>query len=138
MRLEPEALEAFWMPETFVPANLRPGLQRYIEDGIPTGSFLEYVLCNDLKMACLKADPVTGQYLVSIVKWLWNYAPMDCHGSEYNVRGWMDARQRDAMRIKDGEAEDDRDRMREGPRRIRGQRIERTHEEKESSMDKYV
>ncbi len=138
MKLEPEAIEAFFLPETFVPINLRHGLQRYIEEGIPAGNFLEAILRNDLKGACHSGDPVTVTHLPSIVKWLWNFAPMNCHGSESSVRGWTEARQRDAMKIKEGEVDDDNDRMRDGPRRIRGQMARRTHEQRESSPDRYL
>lgn len=127
MKLEPEAIEAFFDTDTFVPENLRPGLKRYIEDGVPVGSFLEAVLCNDLYKAVFKVDPITFLHLVTVVRWLWNFAPMDCHGSDAKVRGWIEARQHDAHK------DDDHDRMRDTPRRSG-----RTHEQKESSQEKYI
>lgn len=94
--LDAEALEAMTAADTFVPENLRPGLQRFIESGIPVGSFLDAVLRNDLTNAVLRADPITFQHLPTVVRWLHNFAPANCHGNENHVVGWMDARQHDA------------------------------------------
>lgn len=129
MKLDQEAIEAFQIPDTYVPENIRGGIERYIECGITGGNFLEAVLCNDLKGACFSADPVTVNFLPSIVRWLWNYAPHQCHGSENHVRGWVDARQHDmAQEVNHND----------GPRQIRGKQPSRTHEQKESAQDKFV
>jgi hypothetical protein len=57
------------------------GLQRYFEHGIEPGSFMESVLCNDLRGACLRADDVNLRNLVGIVGWLYNEAPLGSWGS---------------------------------------------------------
>jgi len=95
VEIEPEAIEAFYFTDTFVPPSLRDGLIAYIEIGRSTGSFLTAVLCNNLQQAVFRADPATLPHLPTVVRWLWNFAPAQCHGSENHHRGWMDARQRD-------------------------------------------
>lgn len=95
MRLDQDAIEAFRLPDTFIPCHLRGPLQAHIERGAPVGSFLDAVLINDLKAAVFSADPITLRHLPTIVRWLWNFAPLQCHGNENHVRGWIDARQND-------------------------------------------
>lgn len=39
-----------------VPAHTRGGIVRYIDEGIPPGSFLTAIICNDL-VACRREKP---------------------------------------------------------------------------------
>ncbi len=79
------------MPEPIIPPHLEGGLTRYLEDGIPPGSFLEAVLSNDLKEACSRGDSESLAGLVDLVCWLYNHAPMNCWGSPERVRDWIAA-----------------------------------------------
>lgn len=101
MKITLEAAEAFDLLDTYVPVNLRHGIQKYIEHGIPPGNFLEAVLCNDLKGACFSGDPFTVKYLPTLVRWLWNYAPLNCHGADHKVRTWIEINKMDAMEAKE-------------------------------------
>lgn len=72
-----------------LPEGIRGAVQRYIENQIPPGSFLEAVLCNDLKSACACADHVNRHALFDIVSWFYNYAPSTCWGSPEKFRLWL-------------------------------------------------
>lgn len=72
-----------------VPLLARAGLIRYVEERVPTGGFLEAVLCNDLKEAFGRADLENRRNLGAIVYWLYNSAPADCWGSPKKVRDWL-------------------------------------------------
>jgi hypothetical protein len=74
--------------ECGVPTNLHDGLLRYVRQGIPTGSFLHAVLCNDLGAACRRGDPATVRCLPEIVRFLDGYVPDQAWGSEDRVKAW--------------------------------------------------
>lgn len=76
---------------TFVPDHLRDGIFRYIEQGIPPGSFLQAVICNDLLASVALADLENTYFLTKIVAWFYNYAPAQCWGSPQKVNAWVDA-----------------------------------------------
>jgi hypothetical protein len=69
--------------------ELRESFVRYIEHGIPTGSFLEAVLCNDLREACCRADMQNRFVLYDIIMYLHNYAPGVCWGDRKAVAAWQ-------------------------------------------------
>ena len=64
-------------------------IDRYITHGIPTGSFLEAVLCNDLMEAMGLADMGNRLALFEICDYIYNETPSGCHGSPEKVRAWM-------------------------------------------------
>lgn len=68
------------------------GLQRYIEHGVPPGSFMTAVLCNDLMDAAGRADDTNRRYLFEWAGWLYNYAPPACYGSPEKVKAWIESR----------------------------------------------
>ena len=74
-----------------LPEHLHEPLVAFIEQGRPTGGFLEAVLSNDLKAAVGRADDVSSGMLVPLVRWLYNYAPGECNGSSEKYRTWRDA-----------------------------------------------
>ncbi len=65
------------------------GIRNYVDHRIPPGSFLEAVLCNDLKTACAQADHINRHALFEIVSYLYNEVPYDCWGSVENYRAWL-------------------------------------------------
>lgn len=71
-----------------LPAYLRGGMYRYIEFGVPPGSFLTAVLTNDLREACARADDNNRVRLWEIVRWLHNEAPAPCWGSPQKMSDW--------------------------------------------------
>lgn len=65
-------------------------LARYVNNGIPTGSFLEAVLSNDLFGAVAKADMWNKQALPRICELVYNYLPGSCHGSPEAYKSWLE------------------------------------------------
>jgi hypothetical protein len=74
-----------------LPFNLRGGTQRYIEQGIPPGSFLTAVLENKLKESFIAADDENRDGMFHIVSWFYNEAPLACWGSPEKVAAWKEA-----------------------------------------------
>lgn len=78
--------------EAYIPDHMIDGVKRYIDEGIPPGSFLTAVICNDLKEAVGRADHINIKALPNIVSWFYNNAPRTCWGSEENFRAWVEAK----------------------------------------------
>ena len=74
---------------TSLPAHMRDGTRRYVEQGIPPGSFLEAVLCNDLKGAFERADDINRFMMLQWVRWLVMEAPSVSQGSPEKVASWI-------------------------------------------------
>lgn len=72
-----------------LPANLREGLERYLDHHIKTGDFLRAVLSNDLKEAYARADTSSKASLADVVFYLYNYAPVGAWGSPRDVERWL-------------------------------------------------
>jgi len=81
------------MPTTInyekLPEHIRGGVKRYIEDGIPPGSFLIAVICNKLIDSFLRADDTNLESMIDIVDFFYNEAPSECHGSEEKMQLWI-------------------------------------------------
>ena len=65
------------------------GLQNYIELGIPPGSFLTALLCNDFMEACRKADDTNRQVLFEWGGFLYNELPIGSFGSPDAFDRWI-------------------------------------------------
>ena len=79
-----------------LPANLRGGVQRYIEDGIEPGQFLCAVIDHDLFEAVTRFTGPPEQ-LKQIVMWFNMHAPSPCHGSKRKREKWADERRAERM-----------------------------------------
>lgn len=77
------------LAEFDVPEHLWAGLWGYYNIGQPVGSFLEAVLCNDLRGACRRADSNSRAGLFNVVGFLWNVYPHNIWGSVENVAKWL-------------------------------------------------
>jgi len=79
--------------------HLQGGMRRYIEDGIPPGSFLQACLANDLTEAVGHASSQTWEYIHSVVMFLWNELP----GRGYSESPWgsREAIERHVERMRD-------------------------------------
>lgn len=75
---------------SLIPGYMTGGLRRYIENGIAPGSFLSAVLRNDLQEAVSCADDTNRYILHNYIKFLYNYAPPDCYGSEHAYSRWVE------------------------------------------------
>lgn len=74
---------------SLIPEHMREGLLRYVEQGIAPGSFLEAVLCNNLKEAVSSADHINIKCLPDWITFLHNYVPASCWGSIENYEAWV-------------------------------------------------
>jgi hypothetical protein len=75
--------------ESHVPAHLHEGLLEYFTARRPTGGFLQAVLENDLRQACVRADDVNRVALATIVLFLHSYCPAPAWGSPAAVAAWL-------------------------------------------------
>ena len=76
-----------------IPEHCQDGLKRYIEDGIPPGSFLTAVLENNLVEAFGRADHINRDHIRDYCMWLYNEAPAvpRSWGSREIVSKWIKA-----------------------------------------------
>ena len=74
-----------------VPVHLRPGLRRYIEEGVRSGDALWSILCNAPAFeVAARVDDMVLPRLREIYSFLYGYAPSDCWGSEAKCQAWLD------------------------------------------------
>lgn len=71
-----------------IPHHMVGAIKRYLLQGIPPGSFLTAVLCNDLREAFARADDENSACMHGWVKFLYNYAPTGSWGSPDAFREW--------------------------------------------------
>lgn len=74
-----------------IPEHCRDGMQRYIEQGILPGDFLQAVICNDLVLAASRADYINQQCLMDYARFLFQ-APSVCWGSQEKMQAWHEQR----------------------------------------------
>lgn len=91
--LEPMADQAIVDPIP-IPAGMLPGLTRYVDFGIPPGSFLQAVICGEWRLAARLADDANAKILPAFGAWLLRNAPPQSHGSRANFEAWMAQRGR--------------------------------------------
>lgn len=86
----PEFIEHFGAQAQWdaIPEYMREPMRLYVESGVPTGSFLEAVLSNDLMGAAARADDGNRDALFAWAALLHNGAPSSCFGSPEAVREW--------------------------------------------------
>ena len=68
--------------------DIKDGIERYVEFGVPTGSFLQAVLENDLMEAMGRADDDNRNDIFEICSYIYNETPSACHGSPEKVKQW--------------------------------------------------
>jgi hypothetical protein len=84
-----------WEHEEYVfngitaPGHTIHSLIRYARDKVPTGGFLQAVLCNDLMGACGKADLSNLKTLPAIAAFVYNQLPVECWGNKDKIREWL-------------------------------------------------
>jgi len=73
-----------------IPARMIGAIQRYVDEGIPPGDFLQAVICNDLVGAVSKADDENVRNLPAYVGYFYNKAPSICWGSAEKMGDWIE------------------------------------------------
>jgi len=69
--------------------NIKDAIDRYANDKCPTGSFLRYVLENNLMEAIGAADEGNLRDIHEICSYIYNHIPAICHGSPEKVKAWL-------------------------------------------------
>lgn len=73
-----------------VPTRYMEGaVRRYIESGIPGGSFLTALFSNDLIEAFVHADADNAEAMRDWTRFLYNEVPRDAWGSPDIVKDWI-------------------------------------------------
>jgi len=85
------------MTENKIPDRIKEAVNRYYNDGILPGSFLQAVLTNDLFGAVRHADPYSYAALREIISYVYNELPSKCHGSRKNVLAWSDEKRAERL-----------------------------------------
>ncbi len=73
-----------------LPEHIRGTVKRYIEEGVPTGGFLQAVISNDLKESFAQADDINRKRMFDIVLFFYNEAPGPCWGTPERYQDWLD------------------------------------------------
>ena len=76
--------------EEMVPEYMVEGLMAYVMDGVPPGEFLLSVLNNDFAWAVTKADGENSKRLRDWAILIHNFTPGGCHGSDEDVKEWVE------------------------------------------------
>jgi len=72
-----------------LPEHMQPGMRRYIELGIPPGSFLRAVLENKLVESFQYADDINLHRMFDFASFLYNEINRGCYGNEDTVEEWI-------------------------------------------------
>ena len=72
-----------------IPRHMRDGVTRYIEQGIPGGSFLTAVMENNLVQAYNRADESNTEAMHGWAAFLYGYLPTNAWGSPEKVAAWI-------------------------------------------------
>ncbi len=72
-----------------VPVHMHEGIIAYVEQGRPVGDFLQAVISNDLRLACLHADDENFPAIPNFCRWFFNYAPSPAWGSIDGYKAWI-------------------------------------------------
>ena len=73
-----------------LPDELEASIRRYVDQGIPTGGFLQACIENDLMEACGRADEQNIHLLPVIAAYLHNKTPVGCHGEKGDMKRWIE------------------------------------------------
>ena len=72
-----------------IPALTMGAINRYVNEGLPPGSFVTAVLCNDLFNAIGTADEDNIVALPEIVRYVYNELPGGAWGNLNKMNAWM-------------------------------------------------
>ena len=71
------------------PNNSGESFKLFVEEGVPTGSFLEALLSNNLSSACSRADHVNRRIIYEYVYFMWEELPSAAWGSPERYKDWL-------------------------------------------------
>lgn len=73
-----------------IPEMTLNSLMLYVNEGVPTGSFLRSVLSNDLFGAFERADQPNRDAIGLLVTYIYNEIPSCCWGSREHYHSWLE------------------------------------------------
>ena len=73
----------------YIPERMMPGIERYVQDRVMPGSFLQAVISNDLRLACANADEENLRNLPAYIAYFYNETPSGCWGSQEKMFYWI-------------------------------------------------
>lgn len=79
-----------------IPQRMQDAMTRYVLEGVQPGDFLTAVITNNLRDAVNRADAINLPLLKTYVRWFYNVAPGNCHGSVKHMQEWIASRSEDA------------------------------------------
>lgn len=79
-----------------IPPHMWGGVQRYMINRIPPGSFLTALFSNDLMEAFGRADDENAMHMRRYCQFLYNHAPRGSYGSPELVRAWLNPEMQEA------------------------------------------
>ena len=71
-----------------IPERMRPGILRWIEEGIKPGEFLSAIITNDLQETFARADDENIFRIHSYIRFFYNHTPSGCWGSIERAKEW--------------------------------------------------
>lgn len=71
-----------------IPEYMLEGITRYLRDGIMPGYFLTAIFSNDLMGAYAHADFTNQMKIASYAQFIFNFCPMDSHGSREIMKAY--------------------------------------------------
>ena len=75
-----------------LPDYMKPGVLRWVIDGVPPGSFLTALFQNNLHYAVMKSDQTNYERLFGWVLFVHYNVPSKCHGSADVMSNWKGLR----------------------------------------------
>ena len=85
-------MNSYQFREFTIRPDMIAALQRYLNEGIPTGGFLRAVLANDFQEIVAHADDDNMKQLPAYAAYVYNEIPHNCHGSYEKVDAWIETR----------------------------------------------
>lgn len=79
-------------PYSKIPKHMQEAIIRYIVERLPTGSFLQAVIENNLRDAVNRADSENLVLLKTYVQFFYNRAPAGCSGYPQVYKDWLAGR----------------------------------------------
>lgn len=77
------------LPFSKIPERIHECIIRYIEYGIIPGSFLQAIICNNLRETYAQCDNENERHIKDYVKWFYIYAPSPCWGTKEKMDLWV-------------------------------------------------
>lgn len=72
----------------YIPDHMGEGIDRYVNEGIIPGNFLQAIICNSLFLAFALADDENFHNVAAYVDYFYNNTPAICHGSKEKMEAW--------------------------------------------------